>query len=326
MAEYLDALLGPQRTLPSLGDDDGGRFFHPFGKRDEFGRATMATCSVLFNRPEWLYEVEDLHPQAAWWLGVEALNRGSAEAHRESRLFPDAGVAIMTARDRHIVADAGPFGPWGSGHSHSDTLSLVVRAGRQDILIDPGTYTYVGDAKWREWFRGSSAHNTVRIDALDQAAPMGPFRWTQQPLARINQWLSDSDRDFLDAQCIYREFTHRRRIQFVKPNLILIVDDITGPPGEHDIEQFWHAGSQEALAWFVFSGPAEAIDGWRSLVFADKQPSLALLIQRRCALPACFAAAIKLAPEDHIEIQFGEGKPVFLWQPAGGSARRFAFD
>jgi hypothetical protein len=281
---------------------------------------------VVFNRPEWLYEAEDLHPQAGWWLGAEALNREPAEAHRESRLFPDAGIAVMTARDRHIVADAGPFGPWGSGHSHSDTLSLVVRAGRQDILIDPGTYTYVGDANWREWYRGSSAHNTVRIDALDQAAPMGPFRWTQQPLARIDQWLSDADRDFLDAQCSYREFTHRRRIQFVKPNLILIVDDISGPPGEHEVEQFWHPGSQEAQSRLVFSEPAEAIDGWRSLVFAHKQPSRALRIQRRCALPACFAAAIRLAPEDHIEIQFQDGRPVFLWQPAGGSTQRFAFD
>jgi len=232
----------------------------------------------------------------------------------------------MTAADRHIVADAGPFGTWGSGHSHSDTLSLVVRAGQRDILIDPGTYTYVGDAKWREWFRGSSAHNTVRVDTLDQAAPMGPFRWTQQPLTRIDQWLSDSGRDFLDAQCIYREFTHRRRIQFVKPNLILIVDDISGPPGEHHIEQFWHPGSQEAQACLVVSEPAEAIDGWRSPVFADKQPSLALRIHRRCSLPACFAAAIKLAPEDYVEIQFQDERPVFLWQQAAGSARRFAFD
>jgi hypothetical protein len=108
--------------------------------------------------------------------------------------------------------------------------------------------------------------------------------------------------------------------------LILIVDDISGPPGEHDVEQFWHPGSPEAQACLVFSEPAEAIDSWVSLVFADKRPSRALRIQRRCALPACFAAAIKLAPEDHIEIQFGEGKPVFLWQPAGGSASRFAFD
>jgi len=51
MAEYLAALMGPSRILPLIGDDDGGRVFHPFGSRDRFGRATLATCGILFDRP-----------------------------------------------------------------------------------------------------------------------------------------------------------------------------------------------------------------------------------------------------------------------------------
>ena len=69
MAEYLDALLGPARKLPLIGDDDGGRLFHPFGERMEFGRATLATCAVMLGRPEWLRAPGDLAVQAAWWLG-----------------------------------------------------------------------------------------------------------------------------------------------------------------------------------------------------------------------------------------------------------------
>ena len=33
--------------LPFLGDDDGGRFFSPYGPRPRFGRATLATLSLL---------------------------------------------------------------------------------------------------------------------------------------------------------------------------------------------------------------------------------------------------------------------------------------
>jgi heparinase II/III-like protein len=326
MAEYLHALLGPAHTLPFLGDDDGGRFFHPFGARDEFGRATLATCSVVLNRPEWLFAPMDLHPHAVWWLGIQSLEPEPLQAGRASRLFPDAGIAVMTAGDRRIVADAGPFGPWGSGHSHSDTLSLVVQAGAEDILIDPGTYTYVGDPKWRDWFRGSGAHNTVRIDGHDQATPMGPFRWTGQPQAEIHQWLSDAERDFLDAECRYSGFTHRRRIQFIKPDLILIVDDVTGPPGEHDLEQLWHLGASDSEICFVFPEPAEPVEGWRSTVFAAKHSSYALRIHRRSALPARFAAGIKLAREDRLEVQVEKGRTIFLWQLATGAARRFEFD
>ena len=49
MADFLDTLMGP-RALPFLGDDDGGRWFHPYGRRDQFGRATLATCATLLNR------------------------------------------------------------------------------------------------------------------------------------------------------------------------------------------------------------------------------------------------------------------------------------
>ena len=59
------------------------------------------------------------------------------------------------------------------GHSHADTLSLVLRQGQEQILIDPGTYTYVADPLWRDRFRGTAAHNTVRIDGLDQGIPSG---------------------------------------------------------------------------------------------------------------------------------------------------------
>ena len=50
MANFLDSLLGRSRRLPSFGDDDGGRFFHPHGCRDRFARATLATFAALFRK------------------------------------------------------------------------------------------------------------------------------------------------------------------------------------------------------------------------------------------------------------------------------------
>jgi len=235
MAAYLDAISGPQRRLPFAGDDDGGRFFHPYGKRDRFGRATLATCGVLFHRPEWLGAREDLYEQAAWWLGPQALTAETAPPSHASQLFADAAMAVMVAGDRHILIDAGPFGSFGSGHSHADTLGMVVRDGDRDILIDPGTYTYVGDEELRNWFRGTGAHNTIRIDGQDQATPAGPFRWTDQPQARVNTWESTPSQDYLDAECTYRGFTHRRQVRFLKPSAIQVIDEISGPAGEHDI-------------------------------------------------------------------------------------------
>jgi hypothetical protein len=295
MAEYLDALLGPQHRLPFLGDDDGGRLFHPYGARDKFGCASLEALGGTGS------EI------GAWWLGGRPI--APVPARRGSRLFENAGIAVMEAGDMHLVVDAGPFGAGSGGHSHSDTLSFVLRRGEEDLLIDAGTYTYVTDKHWRNWFRGSAAHNTVRIDGLDQAAPDGPFRWDGRPAVEINEWRTGAASDYLAAICRYRGFEHLRRIEFVKPSLIVIVDDITGPPGEHLIEQFWHCGEAVTAgsprrfrlgrtARLVLSHDAESEtggeNGWQSRVLGSKEPASVIRVSTRGKLPMQLFAAIDL--------------------------------
>jgi hypothetical protein len=309
MAEYLHALTGAGGTLPLIGDDDGGRLFHPYGDRTQFGRATMATCGVLFQRPEWVRAPEDLRTQAAWWLGPRALDTKPAEPPpAASCLFGDSGFAVMTAGDAHIVIKAGGFGEGSGGHSHSDILSLVVRLGDHEVLIDPGTFTYVSDPAERDRFRGSAAHNTVRIDGRDQAVPVGPFRWREKAVVKVLGWASSADRDFLDATCAYAGFTHRRRVLFVKPAALVILDTVEGLPGEHTIEQFWHFGAAEEAARFSFSGHADAVESWRSLAFASKEPSPAMCVTVRGAGPLEAAVVVDLSNAPRVRpVTIGHG-------------------
>jgi hypothetical protein len=135
--------------------------------------------------------------------------------------------------------DAGPFGGGSAGHSHADTLSLIVNAGNEEILIDPGTYTYVGDPVWRNRFRGTGFHNTIQVDGQDQALPVNPFRWSNPPDVEVLDW----DGSLLDARCRYRGITHRRAVVLDSRGVLLVIDCVEGPEGEHDIRQSWHAGS-----------------------------------------------------------------------------------
>jgi Heparinase II/III-like protein/Heparinase II/III N-terminus len=212
----------------------------------------------------------------------------------ESRLFRDAGIAVMICGATHAIVDAGPFGVLHSGHSHSDTLSIVVRSGDEEILIDPGTYTYTGEPKWRDWFRGSSAHNTIRIDRRNQAVMAGPFKWTGQPDVAILDWRTNSTCDILEAECRYAGFTHRRRVEFQKPDVFLIADIVSGPLGEHEIEQFWHLGSLAARRHLILPADAELTESWRSTTFGEKHPSPMLRVHRRCTLPLLLEARIEL--------------------------------
>ena len=237
MAEYLDALLGPSGILPLIGDDDGGRLFHPYGDRTRFGCATLAPFPPT---------------------------------SRGSRLFEDAGTAVMTYGDIHIVIKAGGFGEGSGGHSHSDVLSLVVRIGDREILIDPGTYTYIADPAQRNAFRGSSAHNTVTIAGRDQAVPAGPFRWLEKPEVRIDTWSTTPEQDVLEATCRYAGFTHRRQIVFNKPDSVLRIQDTVDAP---NWSQHWHLGDASDAQRFSFDSPAETVDGWRSRALCTKEPA-----------------------------------------------------
>lgn len=301
MAEYLDALLGPQRRLPFLGDDDGGRLFHPYGARDRFGWGSLAAFGGV-NVHEGDYD-----EIGAWWLAGRGL--GTIAPRRDSRFFENSGIAVMENGDMHLVADAGPFGAGRAGHSHSDTLSFVLRRGEEDLLIDAGTYTYVASAQWRNWFRGSAAHNTLRIDGLDQATAEGPFRWTDKPEVQKIAWNTSEESDFLAAICRYRGFEHLRRIQYVKPSLIVVVDEITGPPGEHLVEQFWHSGESVSENWpcrfrlgqharLHLSHAGELSiggeNGWRSRAMGSKEPAAVIRVAVRGAFPMQLTAAIDL--------------------------------
>jgi hypothetical protein len=304
MAEYLDALMGPARKLPFLGDDDGGRWFHPYGARDEFGRATLATCAVLFDRADWPSSDQDLAEQAAWWLGVsKATPRQSVEPR--SHLFANAGVAVLCAGDVQVIAKAGPLGAGSGGHSHADALSVVARNGDEEILIDPGTFTYVGDPKARTWFRQTAAHNTVCVDGAGQATTAGPFRWTDPAEVEILKWSSTAEHDFLDAACRYLGLTHRRRLLLLRTaGLLLVVDDVTGS-GMHLVEQFWHLGIDPVRlgehAWRIGArtvltiaagSDVELETGWRSPAFGVKQEAPVLRVRRQSEFPIRLAVAI----------------------------------
>lgn len=295
MARYLDALMGDERTLPSIGDDDGGRFFHPFGPRDRFGRATLATAGWVLGRPEWIAR-NDLRECAVWWLGPRVLQAHGVKPVRQSAWFEDAGVAVMHSGDARCIVQAGPFGPFRGSHGHSDKLSLVVRAGGQDLLIDAGTFTYDHTSPWRRVFRGTAAHNTVRVGGRDQADPAGAFGWQNSPEVIVRQWETTPAADFLDAECRYRDVRHRRRVFFWKPGLLFVLDDVEC--GGAVAEQFWHpAAPVRRLTSFSFRlgeagtlllAPGDsAADcsesgefGWRSEVYGLKQPSPVVVMRR----------------------------------------------
>ena len=308
---YLQAILGPSgRFLSSAmmtvavsfilsapeASSDGRRWrLHPSSTKSLRGFEIPLTCK---NRPS-----------GGWGRGISFPSSLPPEFHDYSARPAWQRLLSQTFK---LPFDAGSFG-WGSaGHSHSDTLGLTVTAGDEELLVDAGTYTYVGDPYWRDWFRGSAAHNTLRVNGRNQAQPAGPFRWLEKPDVTIEEWISNNELDSLTATCRYRGILHRRRLVFHKEALQIVIDDeIEGADTKAVIEQFWHFGQPASESgpstWSIGSRAQITLsdnltpelstggeNGWRSCVFGRKQPTQVLRAHRTGSLPVRLQTVLQL--------------------------------
>jgi hypothetical protein len=115
----------------------------------------------------------------------------------------------------------------------------------EECLIDAGTYSYWQDQKWRDYFRGTSAHNTVRIDGLDQSVSGGRFMWLRKAVAAIERMpQSPHEFDFRGSHDGYLRLPdpvrHLRSVRFDAASATLLVRDELVANKPHRAELFWH--------------------------------------------------------------------------------------
>ncbi len=251
MFDFMLAYTRPDGTFPQLGDNDDGRLA---GIDDEsFGSHCrhLAVGGAMFQRADLLGAAGDALETAVWLCGPEVLQQSRTAPPPESRAFAVGGFYIMRTPDTSLVIDAGEVGMRGiGGHGHADVLSFDLWAAGADVLVDSGTYTYSADAALRQVLRGTTAHNTLRIDAQDSSR-LGTGRWLwliendARPLDV--DWRSAATCDeFVGSHSGYRRLsepvTHTRRIAFDKRTHVWRIEDVLDGAGTHLVELFFHPG------------------------------------------------------------------------------------
>lgn len=319
MLDYLLTLCRPDRTMPSIGDDDGGAWTRLAYRERGDVAGVFSTAAALFGRSDYAWMADGLQPETWWLLGEAGCARfdelkPAPPTESPSRLLRDSGYAVMrsawSAQANQLVMDAGPLGcPVSAAHGHADALALQLTVAGTPLLVDPGTGRYVADG-WRDYFRSTAAHSTVTIDQSSQAEPASLFAWRDRPATRIRAWASDSTHDFIDAEHDgYRRLsdpvTHRRRVLYAKPDLWVVVDDLSGD-GSHtadlrfqfapdtmlatDRDAGWcSATAGDVKLWMKSLSAANltvrADEGWVSDAYGQREPSPALSVSSRGQLP-----------------------------------------
>jgi hypothetical protein len=210
LLDHLMWITRPDSSSPLLGDDDGGRLVLLGERQPDDFRDTLATGAALFGRGDWKFVAGEPAVETLWLLGPEGLANydriKSTPPRTQERAFADSGYYVMRdgwARDSSFVLiDVGQPGVSGtpamkcSGHAHAGALSFEFAAAGETWIVDPGTFTYTGDVRWRDWFRTTQAHNTATVDGISQSIPRGPFSWERIAQGRATEFGAQ-------AGCIY---------------------------------------------------------------------------------------------------------------------------
>jgi hypothetical protein len=295
MAEFIESIADVSGNVPAFGDADDGELLRLDPRRPGRRYATLCAAASLLTgrRGRDDLPVDD----SVRWLFGDSLpwpDPQPAAPRSPRRSFPQGGYYVLggdlgTLREVRIVADAGPLGYLAiAAHGHADCLSFTLSVGGAPVLVDPGTYAYHVGAHWRDFFRGTAAHNTLRVDGLDQSVPGGAFLWVRHARASVETFESSSNGDLLVAT--HDGYTrlpdpvlHRRRLAYSHASRRLVVEDELRCAGSHCVELFWHFAAGSVLE--CVAGTARASCGAASASVSVPAGLTARVVEGDEALP-----------------------------------------
>ena len=255
MMDFLASVMDAGGNVPMIGDADDGMACGLAPGACPY-RSLLALGALIFKRGDFKLKAGRLDDRARWLIGRCADKRFETLDVERTRLplrqtFPEGGYAVLgcdfdTPQELRMVVDAGPLGYRSiAAHGHADALAVTLSVGGREFLIDPGTYAYHTQERWRQYFRGTAAHNTVRIDGLDQSVPGGNFMWLRHARSGCSLWLSSPEKDSFEGWHdgylrLEDPVKHRRLVQLDKRTRCVLIEDVLEMEDEHEVELLFH--------------------------------------------------------------------------------------
>jgi len=320
LEKMLDALslLCTGGSPPAFGDDDGGRVFDPARNHAEHLSDPLAVGAVLFNRADFKSRVRVQTEESIWLLGAAGASRWDAldtqPIQPRSAALSQGGIYVLSNQSSRLAVRHSCATGSGRGHDHADALSVCLHSQGRQLLIDPGTYEYVGSSDLRNSFRGTAMHNTLRVDGEDQCDPAGPFSWKQSFRCVTEEWVQGETFDlFIGSHDGYQRLTspvlHRRWVASLSAGIFLVRDLIEGE-GEHQLDLSWHLDPDLVVHGHNIFRIKEAIQGFALLpttnhdwavsvqrgmcspVYGKQSSAIILNYGKRATLPAEFVSVL----------------------------------
>lgn len=234
MTRFLKDVSVDAGEPPQFGDADDGFVarFDPLWPDKPYEELIAAIAGVLGDHNE-----SNRYQKAFWYQAMVPASQVEFPELGWQReypvIYPEGGYAILGSENCHLVFDAGPLGyPEIAAHGHADALSFCLAVDGAWWIVDPGTYAYHSDPEWRSYFRGTAAHNTIRLNGEDQSRIAGSFMWSEKADAWIDS--SDNNNKYQEVTGLHDGYRHlgvihRRRLRLWEAEqCIEILDRLEG--------------------------------------------------------------------------------------------------
>ena len=165
-------------------------------------------------------------------------------------------------------------GPQGGGHGHSDKLHVSLWMDGDEILTDPGRYTYT-DTEPRYQLKNAISHNVPMVNGMEYGPAADSWSCRALPVSMANRVVQK--KDFLLIEGAHTGYgslgvTVSRRVLVLGEEVVLVCDDFIGIK-PNTVTQRFHFGEQIQLQKneTCVSGMGE-FSKFRMYNYADGEP------------------------------------------------------
>jgi len=163
----------PNQLTPIIGDNDSASVF----QNDQVSlnnHANMLQLASLFFQDKKLNITPEKYHSAYEVFGTKAVqDMGSISQDTfESYHYKEGGFVTVKDAQNYFITDVGEVGMKGrGGHGHNDLFSFELMFDQENIIVDPGCYTYTGDLALKNKMKTTAYHNGLEVDG-EEIAPM----------------------------------------------------------------------------------------------------------------------------------------------------------
>lgn len=234
-------------VIPQFGDEDDGYVI-------DVGQRQYGVYRSICNTHDWVFNGLENNNDDAKTVFLKLLigdNKVEKEAAKKFNAniknFPQGGYYILSSgKDprtcQRMIFDCGELGLGSlAAHGHADALSIFFSIGDKPVLIDPGTYAYHTEKLWRNYFRGTSAHNTICVDGRNQSEITGNFMWGDRADCKLidfkeNEYIIASHNGYLKSCGV----SHIRELTNNEGDGFWVIKDSLAGNGSHKFDLYYH--------------------------------------------------------------------------------------